>query len=390
MKQQLRSVKAMEAELRRQVDAKHDYDADTRTMALTLNPDNVPVMDLFSRPKSGNQIGRFEIGDIAHQQVATHYGIYKPYYDKLRTEQPQLFVEHLNGWFQSAPSVRRVRTLDDRFRAFLSVGYNIMDNPEFVMSVLPTIREMGVNVKSAAITEARCYIKFILKDLSGNIKTANVKDVIYAGGCLSNSEVGLGSYWVAYLDYWLACKNGMIAERVFSRAHLGRRDTGESDQTREFLRDETKALEDATIISKMRDILTGMFQPKVFQARIDKYNEATQDEIIDVVETVEVVGDKFNLTDGQRRSVLTHLIDTGEKSRYGLANAITRASQDEDSYDTATNLEGTGYEVMAVPKNSWESIIERANTLARKPESVNFTNRKKKAKRKRNGSNGSN
>jgi hypothetical protein len=41
---------------------------------------------------------------------------------------------------------------------------------------------------------------------------------------------------------------------------------------------------------------------------------------------------------------------------YGLSNAITRASQDVESYDRATALEGIGWQVATMTKNQWEEI----------------------------------
>ena len=47
-------------------------------------------------------------------------------------------------------------------------------------------------------------------------------------------------------------------------------------------------------------------------------------------------------------------------SLYGLANAITRFSQDVESYDRATKLEGIGYDVMTMPPTTWNRINQSA------------------------------
>lgn len=41
---------------------------------------------------------------------------------------------------------------------------------------------------------------------------------------------------------------------------------------------------------------------------------------------------------------------------YGLSNAITRASQDVESYDRATALEGIGWQVAAMPATQWKEL----------------------------------
>ena len=43
-----------------------------------------------------------------------------------------------------------------------------------------------------------------------------------------------------------------------------------------------------------------------------------------------------------------YLITGGDFSLYGLANAVTRFSQDVESYDRATKLEEIGYSVMTM------------------------------------------
>ena len=47
-------------------------------------------------------------------------------------------------------------------------------------------------------------------------------------------------------------------------------------------------------------------------------------------------------------------------TQYGLANAVTRYSMDVDSYDRATDLEGIGYNIMAMPQNQWNRINQGA------------------------------
>lgn len=54
------------------------------------------------------------------------------------------------------------------------------------------------------------------------------------------------------------------------------------------------------------------------------------------------------LTEDESNGVLEHLITGGDFSLYGLANAVTRFSQDVESYDRATKLEEIGYSVMTM------------------------------------------
>ena len=64
----------------------------------------------------------------------------------------------------------------------------------------------------------------------------------------------------------------------------------------------------------------------------------------------------FGLNQNESGSVLTHLIQGGDLSAYGLLNAMTRTAQDLESYDRATELEGTASQILTLPSSTWKEI----------------------------------
>jgi hypothetical protein len=74
----------------------------------------------------------------------------------------------------------------------------------------------------------------------------------------------------------------------------------------------------------------------------------------DPVKVVEVTAKKFGLGDAERGSILRHLIEGADLSAFGLFNAITRASQDVESYDLATDMEAAGGKVLEIPATEWK------------------------------------
>ena len=50
---------------------------------------------------------------------------------------------------------------------------------------------------------------------------------------------------------------------------------------------------------------------------------------------------------------MQHLIEGRDLTLYGLANAVTRYSQDVESYDRATDLESIGYNILSMPAKRW-------------------------------------
>ena len=56
------------------------------------------------------------------------------------------------------------------------------------------------------------------------------------------------------------------------------------------------------------------------------------------------------------RQILDYLIRGGDMSLYGLSNAVTRMSQDVDSYDRATELESIGWDIVTMEPTKWKEI----------------------------------
>jgi hypothetical protein len=76
----------------------------------------------------------------------------------------------------------------------------------------------------------------------------------------------------------------------------------------------------------------------------------------DPVQVVEVAAKQLGIFDSERGSVLKHLVNCGDLSRYGLFNAVTRAAEDVDSYDRATEFEKMGGNIIELPRGDWQRI----------------------------------
>lgn len=58
----------------------------------------------------------------------------------------------------------------------------------------------------------------------------------------------------------------------------------------------------------------------------------------------------------EQDGVLKYLIEGGDLSLYGLSNAVTRFSQDVESYDRATALEGIGWDIATMEPRKWADV----------------------------------
>lgn len=321
------------------------------TQAATRKDFIAPTKDLIARPSRTLEIvGKvndvFGINDIAHEQIALHTSVPQDYYRRIRDTQPGLWAQTVNTLLHANPAEQRmVRTLDGTARAFLSNKYRPIDNVDLLNNLLPTLNDFpGLRFASADVTERRMYLKVVSSRMEGEVKRG---DVVQMGLLISNSEVGLGSIVVAPFTERLVCTNGAThLDYGQRRAHLGRALSSEDDNAAQFFSDETRKADDNAFFLKVRDTVKACLDGNVLAKLLEDMRNATQDKIEDPQGTVDAVAVQVGLTETEKTSVLTHLINGADLSRWGLANAITRAAQDAEGYDRATELEAAGGALM--------------------------------------------
>lgn len=342
-----KSLTELAVELDRQKN-KRDYLADTTALKMTDRGDlNVPV---------NGHSEDLPVNELAHNQIAQRVGIPAKYYDKMKSQSPELMALNVNHWFNKNPEKRMVRTLDGNVRAFLSNRYRPLDNYDLAEAVLPKIQGLNCTVESCEVTEKRLYLKVITDRIVADIKKG---DAVQAGLVISNSEVGCGSLKVEPMIYRLVCLNGLILpDQAMKKYHVGKAGNEDIDDgAAEFFRDSTRLADDRAFFMKVQDIVAATLDMVKFNMMVNKLRDAA-DRIIDAdpVKVLDNVGRKFDLTDAESGSIMQHLIKGADLSQYGLINAITRAAQDVDSYDRSTDLERIGGEILELPQSQWKVL----------------------------------
>ena len=331
-------------ELQRQRLNRQDFLADTRSLEMeTDSYSSTLQLSLDDKPLS------FTVGETAHQQIATRLNIPYRYYQKMQEEAPALLDQNVNTWFCKNPERRMIRVLDGNVRAFLSDRYRRLDNLKLCAAVLPVINEMKNSViESCEVTPTHLYLKVVNRRLKAEVR---VGDVVQAGFVVSNSEVGLGSLRVEPLVFRLVCKNGLICKDLAQKKyHVGRQVNASDDSAYELYSEETLAQDDKTFFLKVKDIVRSAVDETRFMLTVDKLREATQIPLKhDPVKAVELLADKFQLTENERGDILRQLFMGADNSRYGLVNAVTAASKIAKSYERATDLERIGGEILSLP-----------------------------------------
>ncbi len=353
-------------EIERQAASKKDYVADTSALEMVTGARTddlaAPALKI-----AGN--GTLAINDLAHRQIGEHVGVPAKYYDRMRAEAPDLLATNVNRWMHDKPAKRMVRTLDGRARAFLSDRYRPLENIDLAEAAIPALQRLGgVTIISTEITERRLYIKAVdqrVVEQVGTRRVVNGKLVTYDDVCpticISNSEVGMGALSIEVGMFTHECRNmALFRESSLRKHHVGGR-MDLTDQVQAMLSDQTKNLTDAATWAQVRDVVAGAFDPAAFKGRIQRLEEMVEDKIEgDPVKVVELTSRKLNFTEGEQKSVLRHLIEGSDLSRYGLFNAITRTAEDLADYDRATDFERAGGAVIELGRSEWRELAEAA------------------------------
>lgn len=340
------SLQGLIEELQIRQEAKVDYIAPSPT--LELQRGNELVMHTDNGPEG------FKVSELAHKQIGARLEIPAKYYQKMRDSDEDLLMENVNHWLEHRSENRMLRTMNSRLTAFLSDRYKRIENEEIAETVLPVLLDQdGVEIASCCITDTRMYIKAVFTKLEAEVK---VGDVVQSGVTISNSEVGLGSAKISPFINRLVCMNGLeINDMKFAAKHIGAR-ADSSESVYELLTDETKQADDRAILLKCRDVVSASFDEVRFQETVRKMRDSTQEYIESPVEAVKVLTKKASLTEFESNKVLKHLIEGADLSRYGLMNAVTRTSQDIESYDRATEFEQLGGNVLMMPQKDFNEI----------------------------------
>ncbi len=353
-------------EIERQENSKQDLIVPTELMQMGVGPDpdnplgNLrPVMTIDNEEEQVLPVGR-----IAHDQLSTHYKIPKPYYDRMLESSPELLVRNVNHWLKGSDERRFVRTMDGKMRAFLSDKYRPLDNFLIAKAALPTLHDMnqdqefGLEFTSIQMTEKRLYIQCVTPKVTEAVK---VGDEVQMGIIISNSEVGMGSVRIEPLIWRLICSNGMVRSHALKRHHVGRRlGTDDVLDSQDFYASETVEADNLAFLLKIRDTVKNAFDVLRFKEEVDKLRVAADNKIeskkLDKV--VVNVTKKFPqyLTQGDGDSILTNLIEDGDLSQWGLANAVTAMAHDVESHDKAYDVERVGGRIIDLSPSEWKVL----------------------------------
>lgn len=363
---------------------------------------------------------RYEIGDLAHDQMAERVKIPKDYYRRMLATQPELLAQNLNTWLHAEPDVRFLRFIgpatdeerermgrlrvQGRLRAVLGRTYRAIDHGDVLAAVLPVAARVGATLKEYTMDDRRFYAKFVLgegrtvEDIRAEYAAragitvaelnarhghvmidgrdiAWVNETLRAGLFLRNSETGFAALEVTGMMEVLKCLNAYIATAQTKTRHAGNRRHVEEEGF--VLSEATTTLDDAALLSRITDAATAAFDEVKAAERVEQIIGAKLAPDIAPPDNepffafVEKAGrglglPETRLAEFQDAVSDNVVIEGGRRSPFAVAQAVTAFAKTLD-YDRQVELEREGWAIV-------ERGAQRVLALARAGAKVAKTN----------------
>lgn len=293
-----------------------------------------------------NALGSFEYfspNELMDRQISHKLGIPTGYYNKMKSEIPDLLTQNVNGWLDKSKEKKYlIRTFTNgedvgTARAFLSDRYNLIDNYDVLFASLDAINQAGVKVeiKKAEVSETKMYLHVVCPEieqqaeefLRGYLKeTGEAKgNGIISGFVLSNSEVGRGAFEIRPRAVIVKCNNGLIvADERFRKLHLGA--TLEAGEV--IWSERTKQKNYELIISQTKDAIKTYLSPEYLGTMIEKIAKLKEIPLTHPIDTCENVCTELGISDQYKYNVISNFLkDSDDKSALGIFQAVTREVQ---------------------------------------------------------------
>ncbi|MEV0734193.1 DUF932 domain-containing protein [Polymorphospora sp. NPDC050346] len=303
--------------------------------------------------------------DVCDQGLGDKLGIPPHYLRKLRsTEMFELYDANVNGWLDHHDGkrylVRCFRGSDGKIgiaRAFLSDGYKIVDHIDALYSVLEGIRDSGMRVRlSCDLTQRRMIVRVwseevraLAPDLLRNYRspftgaTGADNPTVFAGFVITNSETGAGAFSITPRVIVQVCNNGMtFSADALKKIHLG----GRMDEGIINWSQRTHDANLALVKSQATDAVATFLDVDYVRRKIAELEEQAGRPVVNSEATIRFVSKRLRWTEEERNTIMSHFIDSGDRTAGGIMHAVTSAAQTHADGDSAYEMEAQGVDAM--------------------------------------------
>ena len=356
------TIEELARRVRVDADRKRDFIAPTTQANVFNGGANIVLSDGYR-----NYDGIFSVN--ARRQLGTHLGIPSQYIEKLQARSMNGLIDTNFNELLQAPAKnardRLFRTYDNGsdenvFRSTHSSSFLTFDHVDLMDGVAPVLNQIADNQEirfiSSGLTDNKLYMKIAFPNMQLEVRSKQLNDIVECGVIISNSETGHGSIVVAQFIHRLVCLNGMtVNDAGTRRRHVGSANSrGELD----YQADTLVAMKQA-LTKQLRDHVLDCVDHDKFRATVDKFNASAQDELSTSVEpedAIESVGKKFSLSEAEVKQAKRSLLEDGDYSRWGFANAITNIAHKSEDYDRATELQELGGNIINLNPKQWQRV----------------------------------
>lgn len=387
-------INQIAGEVKRRSKARKDFIVDRANMsvvqadgALNLsipNPDNPAFGQMFE----------FRRGSLT--QLAGALDLPIKYLDRLaKNGHTDLLAKNLNTLLtrectrtvrkQTIRHRQRVRVLEvngiERVDAVLSDSYRCLDNYDLFAIVLQQFKGMEAEgfpmpqIWDLRLTDDEFRMTAVAPHISGQVSLDRTfdpgdgwmsrwhdedGDVLNAAITISNSETGRGGLNARPSILRKVCANFCVWADGVAQVHLGKR---ADEEGQVFISEETKKQEDKVVWMKIRDTIKNTFDPEQFQIRLDQINQTTKVTVPSATEAVTAAIQTFGLPEEHKEAILEEFLTMGDKSQYGLVQAITaqvnpQARETAELTEEKLNLfEDVGGKILGMSEKAFHGML---------------------------------
>lgn len=284
----------------------------------------------------------YNVGRIAHEQIADKMGIPQKYYQRMAGQAPELLTTNVNHWMGEESKNYLCRYLDGKMRAFLSDRYRTLDDYDFALHIGQGLRDSGAMISELTLSEERFHIRALQPNWGVDIGGG---DVLIPGLYGSNSSVGRGGLEISGYLFRTVCSNGAMTIKGLHRIHLGeRRESGLQ------LAADTQAARDEAMWLEVRDLVHAVFDKTLVAEMVESVQDAAQTMLAEPIKAVETVAAKMTLNEQQKNDVLAYMMApqipaTEAGTLWGLVNGITQLGHKSDA-EEEVRLQRIGGELL--------------------------------------------
>lgn len=226
-----------------------------------------------------------------------------------------------NSNYERESLLRTVR--GNTVRAFLSTKYAALDDIDIIPMVADIIGDENVIVENVDFHDDATHLRITFP---GQLTELKKGDIVRTGIHITNSEVGLRAVHVDALVHRLVCTNGLV--RAESNGKTTIRHFGKSDRLKD---DIARAITDAKDNTRH---LVRQFKDSINQ-RLTDPRQFLKDHAKDMT-----------LTKEQLNAALDAFSFDPDDSLFGVVNAVTRAAQDEGTFEGRYQMERVGSQML--------------------------------------------